>query len=75
MSSAHLANTPQSHDEDIELAIHQSIQHLPISDVERDKLQIATLSAMALQMFTQLLKTDGLPTLTTFFRIHDYWNT
>ena len=75
LSRAHLADTLESHDKEIELAIHQFIQYLPISDVKKDELRTATLSDTVLQTITQLLKTGWPPNINNLPQhTRDYQN-
>ena len=62
LSRAHSADTSQpSQDDDMDLAIHQFIQYLPISHSKTEELRQATISDKVLQQLAQILKA-GWPT-------------
>ena len=74
LSRAHLADTPESHDKEIEVDIDQLIQHLLISDLKKDELRTATLLDTVLQTITQLLKTGWSPNINNVPQhTCDYW--
>ena len=56
---------------EMELAIHQFVQHLPIGDDQKAELRMATLSDRVLQQLTHVLET-GWPNMPQDVR--EYWN-
>ena len=61
LSRAHATNhSHQVNNDDMKLAIHQLIQHLPIADDQKEALRSATLSDKASQQLMHILETGCL---------------
>ena len=76
LSCAHATNNFHPTDDcEMELAIHQFIQHLPIGDDQKAELRTATLSDSVLQRLTHIVET-GWPNniINVPQDVREYWN-